>query len=166
VTIAGNNVNNTVVGEDSFWSLGIPASRIDGSATPVFRYGGEDFHEDDFDNDDWTIRVGVSGGGGMGMGTILLILLVVIAAIGGFVYFFVELEEDEDEELDGTSEVKEEAEAEDAYAWAKEAYAEPGITEESPPEPESRLEEHDEHPGWLWDPDNEEWVPDSDHSDA
>ena len=82
------------------------------------------------------------------------------------VYFFVELEEDEDEELDGISEVKEEAESEDAYAWAKEAYAEPGITEESPPEPESRLQEHDEHPGWLWDPDNEEWVPDSDHSDA
>ena len=166
VTISGNNVNNTVVGEDSFWSLGIPASRIDGSATPVFKYGGEDFHEDDFDNDDWTIRVGGSGGGGMGMGTIILILLVVIAAIGGFVYFFVELEEDEDEELDGTSEVKEGAEAEDAYAWAKEAYAEPGITEESSPEPESRLQEHDEHPGWLWDPDNEEWVPDSDHSDA
>ena len=96
------------------------------------------------------------------MGTIILILLVVIAAIGGFVYFFVELEEDEDEELDGTTEVKEDAGTEDAYAWAKEA----GIAEESPSEPESRLQEHNEHPGWLWDPDNEEWVPDSDHSDA
>lgn len=101
----------------------------------------------------------------MGMGTIILILLVLIAAIGGFVYFFVELEDEEDEEFDGTSEVKEEAE-EDAYAWAKEVYAEPDIREEPPPEPESRLQKHDEHPGWLWDPDEAEWVPDPDHSDA
>ena len=160
VTISGNNVNNTLVGADSTWSLGIPASRIDGSATPVFTYGGNSF-----ESADYTISVGGSGGGGLGMGTIILILLVLIAAIGGFVYFFVELEDEEDEEFDGTSEVKEEAE-EDAYAWAKEVYAEPGIREEPPPEPESRLQKHDEHPGWLWDPDEAEWVPDPDHSDA
>ena len=98
----------------------------------------------------------------MGMGSIIIIVLVLIAIIGGLVYFFVELEEEEDEQLDGTSEAKQDSdEEEDTYAWAKEA----GIREE-PEEETSRLQKHDDHPGWLWDPDNEEWVPDPAHSDA
>ena len=28
------------------------------------------------------------------------------------------------------------------------------------------LQRFDDYPGWLWDPDNEEWVPDPDHSEA
>jgi len=156
VTIAGNTVNNTVVGEDSTWSLGIPASRIDGSATPVFKYGGNEFEST-------SITVSGSDGGGMGMGSIITIVLVLIAVIGGLVYFFVEFEEEEDEQLDGTSEAKQDSEEEeDTYAWAKEA----GITEEPETEPESRLQRHDDHPGWLWDSDNQEWIPDPDHSDA
>ena len=156
VNIAGNTVDNTVVGEDSAWSLEIPASRIDGTATPVFKYGGNEFESA-------SITVSDSSGGGMGMGSIIIIVLVLIAVIGGLVYFFVEFEEEEDEQLDGTSEAKQDSdEEEDTYAWAKEA----GITEEPEMEPESRLQKHDDQPGWLWDPDNEEWVPDPDHSDA
>ena len=65
VTIGGNNVNNTVVGEDSTWSLGIPASRIDGSAIPVFRYAGEEF-------DSTVISVSGSSEGGMEFGLSLI----------------------------------------------------------------------------------------------
>jgi len=159
VTIAGNTVNNTVVGEDSTWSLGIPASRIDGTATPVFKYGGGEYSGA-------SITISGSGGEGMGMGSIIIIVLVLISVIGGLVYFFVEIEEEEDEQLDGTSEAKQGSEeVEDTYAWAKEA----GITEETKTESSlsaSRLQKHDDHPGWLWDPDNEEWVPDPAHSDA
>ena len=97
------------------------------------------------------------------MGSIIAIVLVLIAVIGGLVYFFVEFEEEEDEQLDGTSEAKQDSEEEeDTYAWAKEA----GITEEPETEPKSRLQRHDDHPGWLWDSDNQEWVPDPDHSDV
>jgi 16S rRNA C967 or C1407 C5-methylase (RsmB/RsmF family) len=98
----------------------------------------------------------------MGMGSILAIVLSLLAVIGALVYFFVEFEEEEDEQLDGTFEAKQDSdEEEDTYAWAKEA----GIREE--PERETpRLQKHDDHPGWLWDPDNEEWVPDPAHSDA
>jgi len=159
VTIAGNTVNNTVVGEDSTWSLGIPASRIDGTATPVFKYGGGEYSGA-------SITISGSGGEGMGMGSIIIIILVLISVIGGLVYFFVEIEEEEDEQLDGTSEAKQGSEeVEDTYAWAKEA----GITEETKTESSlsaSRLQKHDDHPGWLWDSDNEEWVPDPAHSDA
>ena len=102
----------------------------------------------------------------MGMGSIIIIVLVLLAVIAGLVYFFVEIEDEEDEQLDGTSEAKQGSEeVEDTYAWAKEA----GIREEpetETPRPASRLQKHDDHPGWLWDPDNEEWVPDPAHSDA
>ena len=103
----------------------------------------------------------------MGMGSIIIIVLVLLVVIAGLVYFFVEIEEEEDEQLDGTSEAKHgsEEEEDDTYAWAKEA----GIREQPEVEtssPASRLQKHDDHPGWLWDLDNEEWVPDPDHSDA
>jgi Na+-transporting methylmalonyl-CoA/oxaloacetate decarboxylase gamma subunit len=125
----------------------------------VFKYGGSEYFGA-------SITISGSGGGGMGMGSIIIIVLVLIAVIGGLVYFFVEFEEEEDEQLDGTSEAKQDSdEVEDTYAWAKEA----GIREEpekETPRPASRLQKHDDHPGWLWDSDNEEWVPDPDHSDA
>ena len=100
----------------------------------------------------------------MGFGSIIVILLVAISVIGALVYFFVEFEEEEDEQLDGTSEAKQESSEgdDDDYAWAKEA----GIAQDDEPEPKSRLQRHDDHPGWLWIPDNQEWVPDPEHSDA
>ncbi len=151
VTIDGNNVNNTVVGEDSIWSLGVPASRIDGTATPVFKYAGQDF-------DGTKITVSGSGGGGMGLGSIALIAIVTLALLGGLVYFFVEFEVDEDELIEGTTEANQDAdEEEDTYAWAKD------IVADEEDENTSRLQKHDDHPGWLWDPDNQEWVPDPDH---
>ena len=99
----------------------------------------------------------------MGMGSIITIVLGLLVIIAALVYFFVEFEEEEDEQLDGTSEAKQDSDDEDdTYAWAKQA----GITDESEPEPESRLQRHDDQPGWLWDSDNQEWVPDPDHSDT
>ena len=155
VSIGGNTVNNTIVNDDSTWSLGIPASRIDGSAIPVFRYGGEDITGSE---------IFVSGAqSGTGTGTIILVAIVALAILGGLVYFFVEFEVDEDEMLEGTIESNQEVEdSEDPYAWAKES----GIIEpDSDDQNNSRLQKHEDHPGWLWDPDNQEWVPDPDHSD-
>jgi len=153
VTIAGNTVNNTIVNPDSTWSIGIPASRIDGSATPTFKYGGDNFEGS-------MITVSGTGDEGMGMGTIIIIVIVTLALLGGLVYFFVEVEVDEDEMLEGTEEAHQDTEEEeDPYAWAKESES----IEDTEPEPESRLQKHDDHPGWLWDPDNQEWVPDPDN---
>jgi hypothetical protein len=99
----------------------------------------------------------------MGTGSIIAIVLSLLAVIGALVFFVFEFEEEEDEQLDSTSEAKQDIDEEDdTYAWAKQA----GITDEPEPEPESRLQRHDDQPGWLWDPDNEEWVPDPAHSDA
>ena len=98
----------------------------------------------------------------MGFGSIIMIAIVTLTVLGGLVYFFVEFEVDEDEMLEGTAEAHEDADEseEDHYAWAKEAEITGDDTEI---QSESRLQKHDDHPGWLWDPDNQEWVPDPDH---
>jgi len=157
VTIGGNNVNNTVVGEDSTWSLGIPASRIDGSAIPVFKYTGEEF-------DSTVISVSGSSEGGMDFGSILLIAILALVVLGGLVYFFVEFEVEEDEMLEGTAEAHQDAdEPEDPYAWAKGIESD-NVEDET--EPASKLQKHDDHPGWLWDPDIQEWVPDPEYQQS
>ena len=155
VTIAGNTVNNTIVNPDSTWSLGIPASRIEGTAIPMFKYGGDEF-------DGSKITVSGSEAGGMGTGSIIMIAIVALAVLGGLVYFFVEFEVDEDEMLEGTEEAHQDAdeEEEDPYAWANDNGA---PQDDSESQSESALQKHDDHPGWLWDPDNQEWIPDPDH---
>jgi len=61
-----------------------------------------------------------------------------------------EVEVDEDEMLEGTEEAHQDSDEED------------DPQEDSELQSESRLQKHDDHPGWLWDPDNQEWVPDPD----
>ena len=97
----------------------------------------------------------------MGLGSILLIAIVALTLLGGLVYFFVEFEVDEDEMLEGTAEAHQGAdEPEDQYAWAGDASSD---GDEQEDESLSRLQKHEDHPGWLWDPDNQEWIPDPEH---
>jgi hypothetical protein len=76
---------------------------------------------------------------------IVIGLIIVILLIGAFGYFFIELETDEhpktDIEVDKNFGLENQVESES-----------------------SKLEKHDDHPGWLWDSEKEEWVSDPDHS--
>ena len=128
VTIGGNPVNNTVVSEDSSWEIGIPGSRISGSATPQFKYGGMEYQGSKI-----TVSDSDSGGGAL----IGIIAVIAILAIGAFAYFFIEFE-DESEDMAVSD----------------------GQTPESDDEAEGRFVSDADHPGWLWDTENEEWVPD------
>jgi len=130
VTIGGTPVNSTVVSEDSTWSVGIPASRISGSATPQFKYGGMDY-------DGSKITVSDTTSGGLSMFVIIAIVLVV--AIGAFAYFFIEFE-DEVEEVNNYNK------------------------NERPDSGEGRFVKDDDHPGWLWDNEKEEWVPEGENN--
>tara|TARA_B100000575_G_scaffold1544_1_gene1165 strand:+ start:3775 stop:7965 length:4191 start_codon:yes stop_codon:yes gene_type:complete len=129
-TISGTPVNSTVVSENSTWSLGIPASRISGSATPQFKYGGMDYEGS-------KITVSEPTSGGLSM--IVIIAIVLVLSIGAFAYFFVEFEED----------------SEETGGYNK---------KERPDREESRFVKDDDHPGWLWDKEKEEWVPESENN--
>ena len=87
------SANNTIVGNDSKWTLGIASSRFsDAPVTPLFRYVGEDY------SSEVQISVGTPDEG-LGFAMIALISIVIIGLLGGvFVYYFVELEDDENPE--------------------------------------------------------------------
>ena len=139
VIINGNQVNSTIVSSNSSWELGVPASRITGSsATPSFAIGGQDPVKVE------PISVGPQEESSFPTG-IVIILVVVILLIVSFAYFFVEFETDDQS--------KTSVDIQDDFGLENQV-------ENSP----SNLEKHDEHPGWLWDSENEEWVPDPEHS--
>ena len=139
VIINGNHINSTIVSSDSTWELGVSASRIPGSsASPSFVMGGQDPVIVE------TIYKGAQEENGFPTG-IVIGLVIVILLIGAFGYFFVELETDEQPKTD--TEVGESSSLENQNGTDS-----------------TKLEKHEDHPGWLWDSEKEEWVPDPDHS--
>ena len=81
---------------------------------------------------------------------LIIAVVILLGAIAAFAYFFVEIEE-EDEAEDSTQVVDSEETEEDPYSWAK-------SEEEAPSSQNERFQSHADHPGWLWDTVNEEWV--------
>jgi hypothetical protein len=81
----------------------------------------------------------------LGMAGLILVALVVLAFFSGFIG--IEIEEDE--------EPKQPAQIPEGGEWWS------GESNENTDE-ERGLERYDDHPGWLWDSDSEEWVPDPD----
>ena len=125
-TIGGIPVNNTVVSDDSTWTMGIPGSRISSSATPQFMYGGLEYDGS---------KVTVSDSESSSTPFLVIIAVVVILGMAGFAYFFIEFEDDTEPETEHNYNKK-----------------------ERPHEDESRFVKDDDHPGWLWDTEKEEWV--------
>ncbi|MBK63990.1 MAG: hypothetical protein CMB47_00500 [Euryarchaeota archaeon] len=139
VIINGNQINSTIVSSNSTWELGVPGSRISGSSvTPSFVMGGQDPVIVE------TIYKGTQEESGFPTG-IVIGLVIVILLISAFGYFFVELETDEQPKTD--------------IEVNKNFGLENQVETDS-----NKLEKHEDHPGWLWDPEKEEWIPDPDHS--
>ena len=138
VLIGGNPVNNTIVSEDGTWELGIPASRIKGdSSIPEFTYAGQTTEVRAISKGEPTTE---STNWAL-IGVVAVVAILSLAALAYFSGFIgIEIEEEED-----------------GYKTPVQIPEEYGAEEE-----ESTLERYDDHPGWLWDPSTEEWVPDPD----
>ena len=137
VLIGGNPVNNTIVSEDGTWELGIPASRIKGeSSIPKFTYAGQTTEVNPISKGEPS-EASTNWQLIVGIAVLALISLVFLAFFTGFIGI----------------EVDEEDESKDPVQIPKD-YGEE--------EAEATLERYDDHPGWLWDSDSEEWVPDPD----
>ncbi len=101
---------------------------------------------------------------GSGILGIVLIVIAVLVLLGAGAFFFIEFEEVPDEsELTGDDAAVEE----DPYAWAK-AKQTPAIPEPAAAVPvveaaapvAAAAPAASQHPGWLWDEANNQWVPD------
>ena len=98
-------------------------------------------------------------------GMYVSIVIFIIAALSLFAYFFVEFEDvDDSQQIPKT--ILDDEVVEDPYAWAKVSEEVPewakNIDEKSTDSDEvtGELTRFEEHPGWLWDETNEEWVSD------
>ena len=86
--------------------------------------------------------------------------IVAVVLLGGlFVFFFVEFEDfdDEEEALDVTSEVEA-----DPYAWAKQSQPQQQAAPVDPT-PAPQPVASSQYPGWMWDAQTNQWVPDPNH---
>ena len=158
VSIGGVPVNTTVVSPNGTWELGILGSRLsdDDSYTPFFSYSGQNVNGQ-------PISLGEPEEEGTNNGTIALVATVAIAALALLAYFFVEVEVDESQ-TKGPINLSPEQDATIDNGAPKSSLQ--SLSEKSESATPSRflddLERHDDHPGWLWDPSNQEWVSDPD----
>jgi hypothetical protein len=154
-TMTGLRLNNTLVGADGQWTLSIPESKFEDGANGVrFQYNQEDVDQS------FSVQVGPPDETST-LGWIMwaVLALVAIAVLGGvFFFFFVEFEdEDEDMLMDDAPEVEE-----DPYAWGRQEQQETvdAATAATPAAAAPAAVPQAAYPGWKWDAENNEWVPD------
>ena len=112
---------------------------------------------------DFGLSVSTGADAGTSVMMIIMIILGVIILLGIGAYFFIEFEEEFDEGIvqDGAEEVEE-----DPYAWAKKKQYDAveipaaGAAQVAQPQQEAQPQQVSQHPGWLWDAANNQWVPD------
>jgi hypothetical protein len=160
-TITGLRLNSTLVGADGLWTISIDQSKFeDGGNGVKFQYDGKDVDQS------YSVQVGAQDDSS-GLGWILwaVLSLVAVALLGGvFFFFFVEFEEEEDDMLLGDEPEVEE----DPYAWGRQtqeeaASATGGANAAAPVAAAApAAAPQAAYPGWKWDAENNEWVPDPD----
>ena len=157
-TNTGLRLNNTLVGDDGVWTIEVPSRKFeDGLNTVNFEYDNNPTEKS------LSVQVGAADEDS-GLGWILWVIISVIslAVLGGvFMFFFVEFEDEEEEEDDE----EKPQDATDTYAWgqanqpqvqqqqvAAPAAAAPAQPVAAAPQPS--------YPGWKWDAESNQWVPD------
>ena len=176
-SLKGVRINQTRVNADATWSMEISSSQLsgmDGTSQIIFEMDDQVFIAPG-DNSDtlFQLSVGDSAESGINYMLIIGIVIGIIVLLGAGMFFFqVEYEDFEDEA--GLSSDEQKAAAADPYAWAK-ARQDPveipaqtvatvspdaavqalgGTVQQAAPPQVSQ------HPGWLWDAESNNWVPD------
>ena len=140
-------MNTTVVQEDGTWELGVPASRIKGeSSTPEFSYAGQT-------TEVTPISKGEPKADSTSMAVVMGIVVLTLAALLVLAFFtgFIGIEVEDDEEG-----LKQPAQIPEGEEWWS------GEDSNEITEKKTGLERYEDHPGWLWDSESEEWIPDPD----
>ena len=158
-------LNSTRVLSDGTWSMDLTASQlgIEGNSAVIFEMDGQIYKfAGQTENGEFSISVAGDNAEGSGIFGIVLIVIAVLVLLGAGAFFFIEFEEVPDEsELTGEDAAAEE----DPYAWAKAKQA-PAIPEPAAAPmveaaaPVAAAPVASQHPGWLWDEANNQWVPD------
>ena len=165
---SGQMINSTRVLADGTWSMQISASQLGSKNTReiVFEMDGQIFADESGDDALFELSSATESEGSSIILYIIIALVViaVLIAVGAFFFTFEEYEEEE--EFNQTSQVQE-----DPYAWAKakqvpeintqpaaQAVAQQPVVQENVVQ--GATQQSSQHPGWLWDAQSNQWVPD------
>ena len=156
-SLSGIPIKTAIVDATGTWSMEINLQNLGQKSRDItFEMDGQTLGG----NEPTSFSVSVdSGDEGSNLFLIIAIVVVGILLLGAVGYFFIEFEELDDEDLDSTQEYEEKV---DPYAWGKkEVVSQPQQTQaESVAEQSSTPQQSAQHPGWLWDQENNQWVPD------
>ena len=156
-SLSGIPIKTAIVDATGTWSMEINLQNLGQKSRDItFEMDGQTLGG----NEPTSFSVSVdSGDEGSNLFLIIAIVVVGILLLGAVGYFFIEFEELEDEDFDSTQEYEEKV---DPYAWGKkEVVSQPQQTQaESVAEQTSTPQQSAQHPGWLWDQENNQWVPD------
>ena len=156
-SLSGIPIKTAIVDATGTWSMEINLQNLGQKSRDItFEMDGQTLGG----NEPTSFSVSVdSGDEGSNLFLIIAIVVVGILLLGAVGYFFIEFEELDDEDFDSTQEYEEKV---DPYAWGKkEVVSQPQQTQaESVAEQTSTPQQSAQHPGWLWDQENNQWVPD------
>ena len=151
-------IKSVIVGDTGAWSMNLSLQDMNDASNNLMFLMDEQTFGGSSEPSSFRVEVGEVDEGS----NLLLIIGIIVAALillAGVAYFFVEFEEIEDEGFDATPEVVQE---EDPYAWGKKTT--PAIPQQTvAPTPAVQpevVQQSAQHPGWIWDQENNQWVPD------
>ncbi|MAH29640.1 MAG: hypothetical protein CL959_03045 [Euryarchaeota archaeon] len=150
-------IKTVVVGDTGTWTMALTLQDMNDASNDLkFLMDGQTFGGSS-EPETFSVVVGEADEGS----NLFLIVGIVIAALvllGAVGYFFIEFEEIEDEGFEAHEETQEK---EDPYAWGRKEVAQ--IPEQQPaavPIQSAEPQSSAQHPGWLWDQETNQWVPD------
>lgn len=156
-SIASNSLIKTVVvGDTGVWSMNLSLQDMnDASNNLKFNMDGQTFGGS---AEPTTFRVEVGENDeGSNLFMIIGIIIGALILLGGVAYFFVEFEDIEDEEFVTSEHAEEEA---DPYAWGRKEAVEIPQPQPVVASQQATPQASGQHPGWLWDQESNQWVPD------
>ena len=172
-SLNGVRINQTRVNADATWSMEISSSQLsgnEGARNIIFEMDDQVFSLPG-DNSDalFQLRVGDATDSNSNLGLILAIIVGVIILLGAGMFFLQVEYDDLDEEAEAMA--AEQQVAADPYAWAKarkEIVAIPSAQVATTPvvlqQQVAAAPQAAQHPGWLWDAESNNWVPDPNYT--
>ena len=167
---SGQMINSTRVLGDGTWSMQISASQLGSKDNReiVFEMDGQIFADDTGNDAQFSVSTKSAEDSSNLLLYIIIGIVVIIALVAVGMFFFTFEEYDDEEDLSGQQQT-----SVDPYAWAKEksvpviesqetATQQPAVVQ--PAQQQASVpQQTSQHPGWLWDAEQNQWIPDPDY---
>ena len=167
---SGQMINSTRVLGDGTWSMEISASQLGSKDNRdiVFEMDGQIFSDETGSDAQFAVTTQSAEDSNNLLLYIIIGIVIIIALVAVGMFFFTFEEYEDEEDLTGLQQT-----AEDPYAWAK-AKPVPSIVQPEtvnqqqavvqPAQQEAAVpQQTSQHPGWLWNAEQNQWVPDPDY---